>query len=64
MTSLSFTLRAASGLGARRQQRLRLGQAVHRIAQLIEDFSPLRNLPAFVAFEESLHETLKAQRWQ
>lgn len=53
---------AASGLtGPRRQKRLRrdLGVRVQRVAELIDDFSPLRELPAFRAFEEELGSALR-----
>lgn len=56
-------LRAASGLGPRRRRSLRLGPAVHRIAELVEDFSPLRSLPAFQAFECTLENLLSNRGW-
>lgn len=32
----------------------------YRVAELIEDFSPLRSLPAFQGFERDVHATLKS----
>jgi hypothetical protein len=57
-------LRAASGLGPRRRRSLRPGPAVHRIAQLIADFSPLRTLAAFSAFEQDLAILLDDRGWR
>lgn len=57
-------LREASGLGSRRRKTLRLGHAVHRIGQLIDDFSPLRALPAFEAFERDLADLLGQRGWR
>lgn len=51
-------LRAASELHGRRLQSLRVHQLVHRIADLLDDFSPLCTLPAFEAFEAQLAEAL------
>lgn len=60
---LHQTLRAASGLGPRGRRSLRLGAAVHRIAQLVDDFSPLRTLPAFTAFDRDLAALLDEHGW-
>lgn len=52
----------ASGLaGPRRRKRLQrdLGVRVQRVAELISDFSPLRSLPAFEAFEAELAAALR-----
>ncbi len=40
-------IRKASGLGEHRKGKLRMGPVVHRIAEVIDDFSPLRALQAF-----------------
>lgn len=46
-------LTAAEASGRRRKRlKARLAQSVHRVGALIEDFSPLRELPAFSSFEE------------
>jgi hypothetical protein len=51
-------LRNASGLPARRQRTFNVGRARARVSELIEDFSPLRRLSSFVAFEEALLRAL------
>lgn len=50
--SLHGALRSASQLPARRLKHFR--PDIRRVAELVEDFAPLRALPAFVAFEASL----------
>lgn len=47
-------IRLASGLAAQRSRRFDVHRARHRLAELIDDFSPLRRLNAFQRFEESL----------
>lgn len=49
----------ASGLSSRRRRGIRWGRAIHRMAELTSDFSPLRRLPAFKAFEGELEQILK-----
>jgi hypothetical protein len=44
----------ANGLAANRNRRFDVHRARHRLAELIDDFSPLRQLGAFRHFEESL----------
>jgi hypothetical protein len=61
---LHEVLRAASGLGPRRRRSLRLGPAVHRVAELIEDYSPLRVLSAFRAFERELGGVIDEHGWR
>jgi hypothetical protein len=51
-------LREASELRDRRLRRLRVHSLVHRIVYLLDDFSPLSDLPAFAAFEAQLEEAL------
>lgn len=51
-------LRAASGLGPRRLAKFNVHQAAHRLAELIDDYSPLRELPAFAALESDVHAAL------
>lgn len=51
-------LRAASGLGPRRVTKFNVHQAAHRLAELIDDYSPIRELPAFAALESDVHATL------
>jgi hypothetical protein len=56
-------LREASGRSARRRAKLRVAMMTQRIAEYIEDFSPLRSLPAFAALEEELREAIRQHRW-
>lgn len=51
-------LRIASGETGRRRRRFRERAAIHRVAELIEDFIPLRELSAFRAFERDLTEVI------
>lgn len=55
-------LRAAYGLAGRRASKFRPAVAVHRLAEEIDDFGPLRSLPAFTQFEESLSRALDQLR--
>jgi hypothetical protein len=50
---LHAALRSASGLRGRRLQAFNPREAAHRIAVLTPDFSHLRALPAFQAFEDA-----------
>ena len=56
-------LRTASGLTGRKLQKLRLPMLRHRVAELITDFSPLCNLPAFVALQRDLTHILAQNHW-
>lgn len=47
-------LRVASELAGRHLRRFNPRAAVHLLAGLIEDFSPLRSLSAFRAFEDDV----------
>jgi|SRR5581483_3800693 len=51
-------LRSASGLQGRRRKKFSAPAVVHRVADLIPDFSPLRRLSAFQALEQDLSSTL------
>lgn len=55
-------LRQASELSSRRLKKFSPSQRVHRVAELIEDFSPLRALTAFAALETELEEVIL--KWQ
>ncbi|MBK6431474.1 MAG: hypothetical protein IPO15_27665 [Anaerolineae bacterium] len=57
-SALYDCLRRASGLHGRRLQSFPVGQRARRVADLIEDFSPLRALPAFGALEEDVKEIM------
>jgi hypothetical protein len=56
--TLFALLRSASELHGRRLRSLRVHRLIHRVIELIDDFSPLRTLPAFAAFEEQLGNSL------
>jgi hypothetical protein len=49
-------LRKASGLDGRHSRRFRPVERVHRLAQLIEDFSPLLQLSAFKALNDEVRD--------
>ena len=55
-------MRTASGLSGRRLQRLEVD--VHRLAELIDDFTSLRALFAFRALEQELDQVVTAQGWR
>ncbi|MFV1981203.1 MAG: hypothetical protein ACC655_08630 [Rhodothermia bacterium] len=61
--ALENALRTATGHTGRRLRRWSPAQAVHRLATLIEDYAPLRRLPAFVAFEQELERVLADNNW-
>jgi hypothetical protein len=56
-------LRTASGLRPGRLKRFYPATRVHRLAELIEDWSPLRSLPAFQALEEDVRALLTEKAW-
>jgi hypothetical protein len=56
-------LREATELSSRRKKRFDTNRAVQRIPELIEDFSPLRRLSAFIALEEEVKETTESHCW-
>ena len=56
-------LREASGLSPRRLQKFSVNELVHRVAALIDDFTPLRSLPAFMMLESEIEQVIKAQGW-
>ena len=53
----------ASGLNRRRLKRFRKGQARQRLAELIDDYSPLEQLPAFRSFRTELKQVLLENGW-
>jgi hypothetical protein len=53
----------ASGLKGRRLKKFNETQSIQRLADLIDDFSPLKDLSAFQALKTDLAETLKKQGW-
>lgn len=60
---LNDLLRKATGLGTHRRRRFVTSSAVQRIPEYIEDFSPLRVLPAFVALEANILRIIESQGW-
>ena len=54
---LNDLIKEASGLSGRRRKRLHLPALASRVADLTDDFSPLRALPAFPALEAEI------ERW-
>jgi hypothetical protein len=56
-------LRRASGLGGRRLGTFPVGQRARRVAELIDDFSPLRALTAFSALESDVRDVVSQSRW-
>ncbi len=57
-------LRQASGLSSRRLKGFPVSDRAHRVAELINDFSPLRILPAFAALESELKDAIEKQGWE
>ena len=57
-------LETASGLRAGRLHRFHPAARVHRLAELIPDFSPLRRLFAFQTLQEDLETVLVERRWK
>ena len=62
--TLHDLLRTASGLTGRRRKGFRMDQAVHRLSQAIQDYSPLRQLSAFRALEEEVERILVQKGWR
>jgi hypothetical protein len=54
---------AATDLPTRRRKRFDVNKAVHLIPKYIDDFSPLKNLPAFSSLEEQVVQTITDRRW-
>lgn len=54
-------LRTASELSGRRRKKFRVEQAAFRVSRCVADFSPLRGLPAFLAFETETREILQTR---
>ena len=60
---LHEALRTASGLSGRRRHKFNVRDAVHRVAEYVEDFAPLRELSAFRSLEEDLARVLGQGGW-
>ena len=52
-------LREASELRAGRRRKSNVDKAIHRLADLIDDFSPLAQVPAFLHFTKGLEAAMK-----
>lgn len=61
--ALHELLQAATELSARRLRKFSPIQAFYRLAELIEDFSPLRQLPAFATLEADLQVVIQDAGW-
>ncbi len=57
-------LRQASELPAGRIRKFSVHERVHRVAELIDDFSSLRVLPAFVALESEIEDVIEKKGWK
>ncbi len=58
-------LRQASDLRPRRlRSSFSVSDRTHRVSELINDFSPLRILPAFAALESELEDIIAKQGWE
>jgi hypothetical protein len=56
-------LYAASGLTGRRLKQFNVNESIHRLAELIDDFSPLRALSAFQELEAEIQTVVEIQGW-
>ena len=56
-------LRQANDLSRRRQRNFRVANHARRVTEFIEDFTPLRQLSAFVALEEEICSAIQANNW-
>ena len=62
--ALNQLLRDSSGLSGRRLKGFRAAAAIHRMAEIIDDFSPLLALPAFRALDDEVQIMAQQQGWQ
>jgi len=62
-TRLYECLKQASSLSGRRLKRFPVHKRARRVAELVDDFSPLRALSAFNALESDLVEIIERQSW-
>jgi len=53
----------ATELPQRRLKKFAHQKAAHRLAELIEDYSPLRQLPAFSQLERELQTVIRTSKW-
>ena len=57
-------LKIASERTGRRLKQFNVRHSANQVSQFIEDFSPLRNLPAFQALENDIKEVIANQNWE
>jgi hypothetical protein len=57
-------LRTASGLSGRRLKRFQTGVAARRVAEYIEDFSPLLELKAFRRLDSDIGQEVQSRGWR
>jgi len=60
---LHSVLLQASGLHGRRRKKINSHAMVHRVADLAVDFSPLRNLSAFLSLEAEIGRAISENNW-
>jgi hypothetical protein len=60
---LHEVVRQASGRTGRRRRSLQVHSAVYRIADMTDDFGPLREVPAFASLEHDLRAAINAHGW-
>jgi hypothetical protein len=60
---LHDTLKTASGLSERRRKSFDVQQSMHRIAEYVDDFSPLLKVPAFAKLEKDIIDALTTCGW-
>ena len=60
---LHALLRDATGLHGRRRRHTTVSTLAHRVAELVDDFSPLRQVRAFAALEDELLNVITEQGW-
>ncbi|BAY27949.1 hypothetical protein NIES2100_77760 [Calothrix sp. NIES-2100] len=61
--TLHGLLSQASGLTGRRLKQFSANERVHRLSEIINDFSPLRALSAFQVLETEIQQVVKTQGW-
>jgi hypothetical protein len=60
---LHWLWKEASGLHGRRLKNFGVGTALHRLAEITADFSPLRALSAFQCLEQDLRDIILQNNW-
>lgn len=61
---LHSVLQQASELTGRRLKKFNVYEKIFRVADLITDFSPLRQLSAFQALETDIQQAICQQKWK